>query len=304
MRATIIRLLPCLLLALLALPARAQDIFQEGKPITLELMNGDKISGILESADSSKLIILHDILGRLEIPRAAVKPTAPPEPVKPVEPWSGSFDLSLNGSEGNTDTQIFRTELDIKHDVADSVDNFIALFRRSMTDDDATEEKFFTQLRHEWKMPDSKWRPFVQGSYEKNQFTDYDSLTAVAGGAAYQFMDGPVHKLQGRIGGGLSHKSGNDDPDADKNTVEALVGGDWAWQINEISKFFLYTDVYPAINPSGGFRSISRVSYETKVDPSSPWFVKAGVDLFHDSNAGEGSDKNDWNYYLGLGRSF
>jgi hypothetical protein len=46
------------------------------------------------------------------------------------------------------------------------------------------------------------------------------------------------------------------------------------------------------------------VSYETKVAPDSPWFVKAGVDLFHDSNAGQGTDKDDWNYYLGLGRAF
>ena len=304
MRATVLRLLPCLLLALLALPVRAQDIFQEGKMITVELMNGDKISGILESADTNNLVIRNDILGRITIPRAATKPPAPPEPVKVVEPWSGSFDLSLTGSEGNTDTQLVRTELDIKHDIAEGVDSFVAIFNRSTTDDKATEEKFFTQLRHEWKLQDSKWRPFVQGSYEKNQFADYDALAAAAAGAAYQFMDTPEHKVQGRIGGGLSHKYGSDDPDVDDNTVEALVGGDWTWQINELSKFFLYTDIYPAINPSGGFRSISRVSYETKVSPDSPWFVKAGVDLFHDSNAGQGTDKDDWNYYLGLGRAF
>lgn len=304
MRATVLRLLPCLLLALLALPVRAQDVFQEGQPITVELQNGDKISGILESADTNNLIILHDVLGRLTIPRSAIKPTPPPEPVKPVEPWSGSFDLALNGSEGNTDTQIFRTELNVKHDTKESLDSFIALFRRSMTDDDSTEEKFFTMLRHEWKIQDSKWRPFVQGSYEKDQFADYAGRGAVAGGAAYQFMDGPVHKVQGRIGGGVSHKYGNHDDAVDDNTVEALVGGDWTWQINEASKFFLYTDVYPAVNPSGGYRSVSRVSYETQVDPSSAWYVKTGIDLFHDSDAGQGKVENDWNYYVGLGRAF
>jgi hypothetical protein len=304
MRAPVIRLLPCLLLALLAMPVHAQDVFQEGKPITVELMNGDKISGILESADSSKLIIRNDILGLLEIPRAAMKPPAPPEPVKPVEPWTGSFDLSLTGSEGNTDTQLFRTELDVKHDIDSGVDSFVAIFNRSETDNTATEEKFFSQLRHEWKIADSKWRPFVQGSYERNEFTSYDALYAAAAGAAYQFMDGPVHKVQGRLGGGLSHKSGSDDPDVDDNTVEALVGGDWTWQIDDVTKFFLYTDVYPAINPSGGFRSISRMTFERLVNKESAWFIKTGVDLFHDSNAGEGTDKDDWNYYVGLGRSF
>ena len=89
MRAILLRLLPCFLLALLALPVRAQDIFQEGKMITVELMNGDKISGILESADTNNLVIRNDILGRITIPRAATKPPAPAEPVKVVEPWTG-----------------------------------------------------------------------------------------------------------------------------------------------------------------------------------------------------------------------
>lgn len=60
-----------LLLALLAAQAVAQDVFQEGQTITVELMNGDKLTGKLEDADGARLVILHDILGRLEIARAS-----------------------------------------------------------------------------------------------------------------------------------------------------------------------------------------------------------------------------------------
>src|SRR5262245_14515381 len=39
-----------LLLALLSFSAHAQDVFQEGQTITVELMNGDKLTGLLLQA--------------------------------------------------------------------------------------------------------------------------------------------------------------------------------------------------------------------------------------------------------------
>ena len=293
-----------LLLLVLAVPAVAQDIFQEGTKITVKLQNGDTISGLLESADTNNLVILHDIFGRITVPRAAIV-TEPPKPeVPPVEPWSGSFDLSLSGSEGNTDTQIFRTQLDLRHEDEEAVDTFTIWYRRATTDDTATEEKGFTQLRHEWKMEGSKWRTFVQGSYETDQFTAYNARASVAGGAAYAFNEGPEHKTTGRLGAGMSRKFGNDDPDVEDTTYEALLGFDWYWTISALSSFSFNLDFYPGINPGGEFRSVTKLAYNTKMDDDSAWFLKLGLDQFHDSDPGAGASQNDTNYYVGMGRTF
>ncbi len=329
-------LLAVLLLALLAPPAAAQDIFQEGQTITIELMNGDKLTGLLEQADAAKLVILHDILGRLEIARAAIKPAVPaPPPTPPASPWSGKFDLSLSGSQGNTENQNFRTQLDVRHEDDEAIDLFTFWFRRAeaetevtdpvtgVTDDEVqtTEEKSFTQWRHEWKGGDERWRPFVQASYETDTFLDYNARGAVAAGAAYQFEKSEEHDLVGRIGGGLSKKFGisrdftNPDgvppPDGPKQPLiddalawEALFGLDWAWKLSELSKFTLTADLYPSINPSGEYRSVTRLAYETKVSADSAWFLKLGLDRFHDTDAGDTKKTWDRNYYLGLGRTF
>jgi len=312
-------LLALLLLAVFAVPAAAQDIFQEGQTITVELMNGDKLTGLLEQADGAKLVILHDILGRLEIARASIKPPAPPAPaapVEPVSPWSGKFDLALTGSEGNTTTGSFRTQLDARHEDEEAIDSFTVWYRRATTDHDTTESKSFTQLRHEWKIEDSLWRTFVQASYDTDQFTDFNGRLAVAGGAAYQLRKDEVHDVVGRLGGGVSRKFGisrnvNPTPPPAKNktieddlSYEALFGLDWAWTLSKISKFTFTSDLYPSINPSGEYRSVMRAAYETKLDEASAWFLKVGTDRFHDSDPGDGKRTSDYNYYVGLGRTF
>jgi hypothetical protein len=293
-----------LLLVLLAAPAAAQDVFQEGTTITITLMNGDILTGLLEDADGPRLVILHDILGRIEIPRASIKPTEPKPEVEPVSPWTGKFDVSLTGAEGNTDTQNFRTQLDVRYEDEDQLDAFTLWYRRVTTDDDPEEEKGFTQLRHEWKIDDTKWRPFVQGSYEVDKFTDYSSRAALAGGAAYQWLDGPEHKTSGRLGAGANRKFGNDDPEVEETTYEALLGLDWYWTISAVQSFTLITDLYPSISPSGEFRTITKLAYDRKVAEESVWFFRVGLDHFHDSQAAEGDKQNDYNYYLGIGRSF
>ena len=306
-RALFAALLPALFaLTLFTGAAAAQDVFQEGTTVTLELMNGDKLTGLLIDAKGPKLVIQHDIFGKLEIPRAAIKPPAPPAPpsLEPVTPWSGKFDLALSGSEGNTDTQNFRTELDVKHDDAEAIDVFTIWYQRSETDNVASAAKGFSQLRHEWKLSDSKWRPFVQGSIQTDQFSDYDQLIAVAAGGAYPCLDGPVHKVTSRLGAGISKKYGETDPDVDETSYDALVGLDWLWTISATSNFSFTTDIYPSVSDMGQYRAVTKAAYETKVDPDSAWFLKLGIDHFYDSTAGAGIDSTDWNYYVGIGRAF
>jgi hypothetical protein len=291
------------LLCLVAV-GHAQDVFEEGKTITFELQNGDKLTGILEKADGPKLIVLHDILGRIELDRADVKIPAPKSEVAPIVPWSGKFDASLSGSEGNADNQTFRVGLDVKHEEEKSVDNFTTWFRRAATDDRATEEKFFAQFRHDWKLENSKWRPFWQASYEQDQFAGWDARAAAAVGAGYQFIDSKEHKLAGRLGFGANNKYGVDDPDVEELTWEALLALDWLWQISEISSLSVVQEFYPGINPSGQFRSVTRISYDMRVGPDSPWYWRLGYDSFYDSKPGDGFETRDWNYYAGIGRAF
>jgi len=292
-------------LSLVLLPSRAaaQDAFQEGTTITIELMNGDKITGIVVDADGPKLVLQHEVLGLMEIPRAAIKPAGPP-PVEAVTPWSGKLDVALTGSEGNTDTQNLRIGVDGKHEDLEAIDTFTGWWVRETDDGDTTNEKLYSQFRHEWKLEHTKYRPFVQASYEKDQFADFNSRSAAAAGVAYPCIEGEKHKVTSRLGGGLSYKSGVDDNDVEQTNYEALVGLDWLWAVTEMQAFSFTTDVYPSVNNSPEYRAVSRAAYEIKVDPASDWYIKLGVDHFYDSDPGDDTRSADYNYYLGLGRAF
>ncbi|MHC5211277.1 MAG: DUF481 domain-containing protein [Planctomycetota bacterium] len=298
-------LIPALLmLAALASPALSQDTFQEGTTITVELMNGDTITGLLLEADGARLVIQHDIFGRMEVPRASIKLSPPEPPEEPETPWSGKYDLSLTGSGGNTETQNFRTGLEVRHDDEEALDVFTIWYLRTENDGATTAEQGFAQLRHEWKLEDSKWRPFVQGSFETDHFKDYDTRTSLAGGVAYPCIEGDVHNLTGRAGAGVSKKDGVSDPTVKETNYELLIGWDYFWTISEESAFSCVGDVYPSINESGEFRAVTKLAWETKLDEDSAWFVKLGLDTFYDSVPGAGKSSTDNNYYVGLGRAF
>jgi len=303
-RASLAVLMAVVSLALLPVRAAAQDVFQEGQTITIELMNGDKLTGILVDADGPKLVIQHEVLGLMEIPRAAIKPAAAAAAVEPVAPWTGKFDLALTGSEGNTDNQNLRIGLDGKHEDEKAIDTFTGWWVRNTSDGDTDAEKLFSQLRHEWKLTDTKYRPFVQASFEKDQFTDYSARSAAAAGVAYPCIEGDVHKVTSRLGAGLSYKSGMDGNEVEQLNYEGLVGLDWLWKVSETQGFSFKTDVYPSLNNTPEFRSVSSAAYEIKVDPASAWYIKLGVDHFYDSDPGDDTRSADYNYYVGMGRAF
>ena len=296
-------LLACLLLFAVSAFAAAQDVFQEGTTVTVELMNGDKVTGLLVEADEARLVILHDVFGRMDIPRAAIKPT-PPAPVEPVAPWTGKFDVALSGAEGNTDNQNLRIGIDGKHETDEGIDTLAAWYNRATADGETDAEKLYSLYRHEWKLDDTKWRPFVQGSFETDKFTDYDSRTSAAVGGAYPCVEGDVHKVTSRLGGGASYKSGVDGNETESLNYEALVGMDWFWTVSPTDTFSFITDVYPSINNSPEYRSVTRLAYEIKVDPDSSWYIKLGLDHYYDSDPGDDSRSADYNYFLGLGRAF
>jgi putative salt-induced outer membrane protein YdiY len=298
-------LIPALLLiAALACSASAQDVFQEGQTITVELSNGDKLTGILLEAGGARLVIQHDVFGRMEIPRASIKPAEPEPPAAQASPWAGKYDLALTGSGGNTETQNFRTSLDVRHDDEDALDVFTLWYLRNESDGETSAEKGFTQLRHEWKLSDSKWRPFVQGSFETDKFTDYDARASVAGGLAYPCLEGDVHKLTARAGFGVSHKYGLSDPTIKGTSYEALIGWDYFWTLTELSRFSFIAALYPSDSDSGEYHPDTNLAWESKVDKDSAWYVKLGLDTFSDTQPGSGQSSTDNNYYVGLGRVF
>jgi hypothetical protein len=101
-------LLPILALGL-APPAPAETA-------TFELGNGDKVSGTVVEQDDERIVLEHDVFGRIEIPVAQLKPAEPPNPglfgTSFLTGWKRTLSLGVSGQEGNSKTTDIVAALD------------------------------------------------------------------------------------------------------------------------------------------------------------------------------------------------
>ena len=67
---------------------------------TIELSNGDKVTGAVVERTNEKIVLTHDLFGRIEIPLAEVKPPEPPNPglfgTGFLAGWTRTFSLGVS----------------------------------------------------------------------------------------------------------------------------------------------------------------------------------------------------------------
>lgn len=319
----------CLGLALLAMPAHAQDLDAAGvlgSEVTITLTTGETLTGTLTDRTGLDITLDHPLLGELVIPRTtiSIQPTEEEEPSTEVDdthsPWSGSFDVTMGGASGNTDNSYRRAQLDMRRETEDSVQSFLATYdyEKQQTQDNPlppaagvganstgpetkTVDRQFVKYRKEWKLDDSLWRPFVEASSLWDSFKPYRALWTLAGGGSYPITDEADEKLLGRLG--LAATQRVDSPTDDDIELEAYLGAEYRLDVSEYQHFVFETTVYPSLTESGEWRSISRTEYRVDAGDG-PWYWKVGANHQYDSVKLVDTEQGDFAYYAGIGRTF
>lgn len=296
---------------LLGTPAAAPD----GADVQVTLANGDVLRGKLLASSAQVVVLEHAVLGRLTLARGALAaPGAPPPPPAPTtgapvvpapaaappSPWSGSIDLGLNGSGGNTDEDKLRLSLKVRHDDAEGIWDGGVLYRRDESNGAVSSDQRFLEGRYSWKLPESDWGPFVQGSHEVDRFKDFDSRTGLGGGAAYTHRDDETALLISRYGLGFVQTSGGSD---DGTTPEGILGLDYERQVDELTRFVSLLELLPDLSDGGEYRARADLALEWNLDATSEWMLRLGLGGDYDSTPGT-AGSTDVEYYLSLGRRF
>lgn len=229
----------------------------------------------------------------------------PPESLSFWKGWEGSVELGITGSAGNSETFNFRTGIALER-IRPKMETRVGLLYNYSTDDGSeTKNRFEASARNDWLMPDSRWRYFVQGKYEFDEFQSWDSRISGFGGVGYEFIrpeDQPANlSLVGRAGLGGAQTIGGPD---ESFTPEALLGLDFDWVIKDGQKFFVHTELFPSLDEFGDFRWITDVGYEILLSQENNLFLKLGVQDRYDTNPGGMAKRNDVDYYVTLGWKF
>jgi hypothetical protein len=223
-------------------------------------------------------------------------------PASWYQPWDGSAELGLNGTEGNSQTFNIRAGAKAKHSNADSwaeqtyelvhVDNSSNGVKTALNG-------YFDGRISRPLAQGQPWSAFAHMRVEYDEFRDYDLRVSGDAGLAYDFwqIDRPpgerTSKLQLRSGLSSSREIGGSD---NHFVPELTFGLDFSHKIDDRQKISLVSDYYPSVEDVlGDYRINTTASYEIIV--SQAWGLSAKLSVIDRyDNTPQSRRPNDINY--------
>ena len=214
-----------------------------------------------------------------------------------LQGWQRELDIGINGSNGNSETLSVHAGFKAGYRDSNDVWKFITAYDTASDDGNTSRNQFFADLQKDWLWADSPWFTFAQGRYDWDELKDWNSRIALAAGLGYQFVKNNTWDIAGRAGLGGSRTYGGTD---DQFVPEAVLGLDVGWTISERESVLFATTFYPSLEGGGEFRNISTMDWKMHMGDSKRLAMKIGLANEYDSQAAEGTEQNDFKYYLAL----
>jgi hypothetical protein len=171
---------------------------------TIELGNGDKVTGTVVERTDEKIVLDHEVFGRMEVPLAQLKQPEPPNPglfgTGFLEGWTRTFSLGLSGQEGNSKTLDIIVGLDADAENEKRRWAFDARYNYSTADSDTTNNNAMVALGRDWLFSESRWFTFARGRFDYDDFRTWEFRLQGDAGVGYEFIKWETFTLRGRTG--------------------------------------------------------------------------------------------------------
>ncbi|HJN12469.1 MAG TPA: DUF481 domain-containing protein [Pirellulaceae bacterium] len=243
-----------------------------------------------------------------ELPPA--RPTAPPPahantPIaEATESWiqprewfllgetSGSVELGINGSDGNSEALSLQTGFDLKQKTDVDELRFDLTYNKATADGVQTQHNSLFNASYEWTIDESKWDLFLREATEYDEFKAFNLRIAINAGVGYDVIktDATIWKI--RCGAGSSTEIGGP---ADEWVPEGVFGVDFERQLSNRQKISLTGDYFPDWSDFTNYRIVSEASYEVLLNEEHNLNLKMSMQDRYDSTP-NGARPNDINY--------
>jgi putative salt-induced outer membrane protein YdiY len=235
-------------------------------------------------------------LGDIFQPEKPAAPAAPADPETFWDGWHGGVEAGITGSSGNSEVLNARAAITGERKTSLMVTKGSATYVRNQEGSTATKNRFEVAARNDWIFEKgSPWRYFVTGTYEYDDFQDWDHRITLGNGIGYAFIENDKTTLLGRAGIGVRREIGG----ADNRWIpEGILGVDFSHKLTERQKITASVDYYPSLlDFPEDFRVVTKAAWEIVVDPEIKMSLKVGAEHRHDSEPGGGSERNDVDYF-------
>lgn len=292
-----------------------------GVETPIRLSTGEVIAVDVVGADAESIRFVHPVLGEVTVLRSEVEvldesasrevaamAAAPregdEEPVTGEEkksPWTTKITAGGALSDGNTESANLHASVLVTRETERMVTKFDAAYFYAETDGDESENRFTTGIQNDWLQPGSKWFYFARARFDADEFQSWDTRLSGHGGIGYRLFEDEPLKLNLRAGAGATKEWGSDDEEL---RPELLFGFDGSWKVTENSEIVFDSTIYPDLDNTGEFRTLSNVGYTVMLDERLNLGLTAGLQHEYQSDVDPGREKSDVRLFAGLSMEF
>ncbi len=210
----------------------------------------------------------------------------------PLDGWTNSVELGINGSEGNSQSYSFQTGARFKRKVETSLFELRMTHNRTQSLGLLTQNNSLIFADYERPFSSSPWSIFTKSGLEFDSFKAFDYRFNLNTGLSYRWRDTKDLRLVSRFGSGTSREFGG----PNNNWIpEAVFGGDYEHQVTERNKLILKVDYFPNWTDFSDFRVVSDFAWEYLLSQERNLSLKLGGTDRYDSTP-NGLKPNDINY--------
>jgi hypothetical protein len=258
-----------------------------------ELANGDTVSGDVVERTDERVVLVHPILGRIEIPVAQLAAEVVPPGLFGtgfLRGWKKRVGLGVSGSEGNTVRANVTGDVTLTYE--DDTRRWLlnGSYFWGSSERDTDTNKAFAGIERDWKFEDEPYYLFARGSYSFDDFRGFENRVAGNAGLGYWYLQLEWWKLGSRVGAGLSYQWN----DEEALRPEGVVGLDSIWTLAKDHTFEIHGDIFPDLADLGEFRTRSTADWV--IDLSEGPGLGLAIGGIHEYVSDTDEKKNDITY--------
>ncbi len=210
------------------------------------------------------------------------------------EIWSGSFEIGLNGTEGNSQSLSMRTGGNLERKTDDLESSIKLSYARTTANSVETQHNATLKVDQNWLFGNSPWTVFAKEGVAYDEFKPFDMRLILNSGVGYRFLKSDTITMTGRFGAGTSREFGGPD---DSWTPEAVFGMDWNHQLTRRQKLVAKMDYFPEWSNFEDYRLELDAGWEMLIDAEANLSLKLSIVDRYDSTP-NGAKNNDIDYAL------
>jgi hypothetical protein len=213
------------------------------------------------------------------------------------KPWDGSFDLGLDGSEGNSETFNFRFGFHASRKTESNILTLGLDYNKSTASTVPTTNRLYFDGRFEWLIHETRWSWFVHDTVEYDEFQSFNVRDTSDAGLGYRLIKDETNTLIGRLGAGFSHEYGG--PENGEFVPEMVFGVQLERQISKRQKLLGAVEYAPDVADFLRYRIRTQAALEVLLDEERNLSLRMGV-LDRYSSQPNGVRPNDLDYAMVL----